>query len=327
MGLMQGLRRGLSAAGYAGADMYAKGALEDQRALIQAERDARLAEISEQASIRMEDRKRTQSAADGHAINDGAGEVNRARMAGVINSRNGSSMTADDAKVLENNPDAIKAYGMEPRSRSQEYDDKINVAEGRGLMAQAKELRGQQDIEIRRGSEERRLVADENRSKAAAAETARKEKHDEDWRKAQEAREATANRRLETILAGKSSGDKSEKVMSFMEGRRKEIASESSEIKGQMAADLKNAEFDPPEEKARIKAAYQPRLDAVAKERQQMDADFSHLRKKFDLPPVAESPKPAPSPVISKLPAGAKQVGTSGGKPVYEVNGQRFIQQ
>lgn len=56
MGLMDGLRRGLSAAGYAGADMYAKGALEDQRALIQAERDARLAEISERATIGAEQR-------------------------------------------------------------------------------------------------------------------------------------------------------------------------------------------------------------------------------------------------------------------------------
>ena len=166
-------------------------------------RERSVAELRQEFARADDDRKREQSAADGQAINSGAGEVNRARMAGLINSRNGSSMTADDAKVLENNPEAIKAYGMEPRSRSQEYDDKINVAEGRGLMGQAKELRGQQDIEIRRGSEERRLVADENRSKALAAETARKEKHDEDWRVAQEATNATNQKRVEAILSGK----------------------------------------------------------------------------------------------------------------------------
>lgn len=117
-------------------------------------RERSVAELRQEFARADDDRKREQSAADGQAINNGAGEVNRARMAGLINSRNGSSMTADDAKVLENNPDAIKAYGMEPRSRSQEYDDKINVAEGRGLMGQAKELRGQQDVEIRRTHEE-----------------------------------------------------------------------------------------------------------------------------------------------------------------------------
>jgi hypothetical protein len=68
MGIMDGLRRGLSAAGYAGADMYAKGALEDQRALIQAERDARLAEISEKATIGAEQRGLANRAAERGAI-------------------------------------------------------------------------------------------------------------------------------------------------------------------------------------------------------------------------------------------------------------------
>lgn len=45
MGLMNGISQGLSAAGYAGGDLYAKGALEDQRAAILRERDLRLEEM------------------------------------------------------------------------------------------------------------------------------------------------------------------------------------------------------------------------------------------------------------------------------------------
>ncbi len=45
MGLMDGISRGLSAAGYAGGDMYARGYQQDEGARIQAERDARLEEL------------------------------------------------------------------------------------------------------------------------------------------------------------------------------------------------------------------------------------------------------------------------------------------
>lgn len=56
MGLMDGISRGLSAAGYAGGEMYARGALQDQQAAIQLERDKRLAELQEQSAIRGEQR-------------------------------------------------------------------------------------------------------------------------------------------------------------------------------------------------------------------------------------------------------------------------------
>ena len=56
MGLMNSISRGISQAANAGADIYAKGALEDQRAAIQAERDLRVAELQEAAGIRTEER-------------------------------------------------------------------------------------------------------------------------------------------------------------------------------------------------------------------------------------------------------------------------------
>lgn len=51
-----GLMNGISAAAYTGGEIFARGALVDQQAAIQAERDKRLAEMQEQASIRGEQR-------------------------------------------------------------------------------------------------------------------------------------------------------------------------------------------------------------------------------------------------------------------------------
>lgn len=153
-----------------------------------------------------------------------------------------------------------------------------------------------------RSSYDKQVSAELNQTKEARAERELRRKEDKDASDRE-----VADRRLEVMMAkigaAGSKSEKSEKVMSYMEGRRKEIASESSEIKGQIAADLKNAEFDSPEEKARIKASYQPRLDAIAEERQQMDADFAHLRERFNLPPVkADAPaaKPAAANAITK---------------------------
>ena len=56
-GLMNAISRGLSQAGYAAGDMYARQSMADQAAAQQTERDKRLAEMQELAAIRAEDRK------------------------------------------------------------------------------------------------------------------------------------------------------------------------------------------------------------------------------------------------------------------------------
>ena len=57
MGLMNAISRGVSAAAGQGAEIYARGAAEDQRADIQAERDARLEELKEKYAITAETHK------------------------------------------------------------------------------------------------------------------------------------------------------------------------------------------------------------------------------------------------------------------------------
>lgn len=288
-------------------EIDAKGAEQERLARIQDElqaaRERTRLEMAQEFAQREEQRKRAQSADDGKAIQDDADKANRTRIADSINLKNGSSMTEEDARAIAANPEALKAYGLVGRYRSQEYDDKVAAAEARGLDGKVKDLRGQQDVEIKRDSEARRLSTDEKRTEALAAETARKSKYDD-------ARIANESKKMDAFMAKMASGggDKSEKVMAYMEGRRKEIASEASDIKSQLAAEMKDAL---PDERAAIKAAYQPRLDQIAKARQQMDADFAHLREKFNLPPeaaqkdAASLKTPITQAEYAKLPSGA----------------------
>jgi hypothetical protein len=270
-------------------------------------------------------KNRERAAAEGQAIESGAKDVQRARVSGLIGAKSGTPLTDEQAAVIMESPETMEHNGIKPQTRAQGYDDKVATAERMGLMGQAKDLRGQQDVEIKRDSEARRLSTDEKRTEALALETQRKTRADE-------LRYALDAKRTDALIAKISSGggDKAEKVMSYMEGRRKEIASESTEIKNQMAVEMKAAavNISTPEEIAAIKASYQPRLDQIAKDRQQMDADFSHLREKFNLPPAAapQDKQPGNATTINALPDGAKQIGTSGGKPVYQTpDGKKFI--
>jgi hypothetical protein len=188
-----------------------------------------------------------------------------------------------------------------------------------------KPLRDEKRVGILDKRAEDSAAASERNAKNQAAETQRKERHDADWKEAQDAKQETADKRLEAILKEKDASKRDEKVMDLMEGRRKEIAADSNEITKQMAGDLKNAEFGTPEEKAKIKASYQGRLNEIAKARKQMDADFAHLRSRFDLPDIpAESPSTSPSanPAARSSPyaEGTKLTGP-GGKPYIVKNG------
>lgn len=174
-----------------------------------------------------------------------------------------------------------------------------NVAAELGYMDTAGKLQVIQSSQDKTASDERRLNVDElrvnNKAEHDAAETKRKENADRGREAAAEARTLAVISRI----AGSGGGDKSEKVMTYMDARRKEIASEASNLKAAMAAEMRDA-F--PEEKAKIKEAYQPMLDAIAESRKQMDDDFKHLRKKFDLPPAREDAPPPPKPTVLAMP-------------------------
>lgn len=122
-------------------------ALEKEKA--RAQFNADLDEKKQQTKLKL-------AAEMGQKISDGADQMNFGRIADGINQKNGSSMTADDAKEIAKNPEALKAYGIIDRSRAQTLDDKASVAEKLGALDQAKDIRGQQQVEISRERDEKR---------------------------------------------------------------------------------------------------------------------------------------------------------------------------
>lgn len=129
MGLMDGVSRGLSAAGYAGGDMYARGALADQQAQAQQQRDARLAELQEQSGIRTEaradSRANKQRTDQTTRIDAAAGDIAEKAVEGkrgLINSRIGDKSTwtgeqqAAVDQSLEIDRDKVKS---DPKTRTE----------------------------------------------------------------------------------------------------------------------------------------------------------------------------------------------------------------
>lgn len=181
-----------------------------------------------------------------------------------------------------------------------------------------------------RSSYDKQVTAELNQTKEdrSKQELARKEAKDASDRE-------VADRRLEVMMAkigaSGNKAEKSEKVMTFMNGQIRQLNSESEDVAAQLKADLKANEFASPEEKAAIRAEYAPRLNAIAQQRQQLNADFDSLRDRFGLPATTKAATSKPEagsakPTMASLPAGAKQIGTSGGKPVYQTpDGKKFV--
>lgn len=312
---MDSIGRGVSAAAYAGADLYARGALADQQAAIQLERDKRL----EEAGIRTEDRAvaradkqrtdqvtRVEEAAK--AIVDKEIESKR----GLINSRIGdkSTWTEEQQAAVDQALEAEKNQ-MSADGRTRE---KAAIATG--------DIAPKDAATIDR--EQRRL---DSADKAAAQKAVSDERRDATQRYIAELRDDTAQKRIEALLkkTGKDSTGTKE-ALSFIDGVRKDLASEASNLKAMYSAELSSEIM--PEEQKKIKESYKVKFDAIDAKRSQIEKDFDALREKVGLPASSKTDKPKQADTApAGLPQGAKQIGTSGGKPVYETpDGQRFIQ-
>jgi hypothetical protein len=140
-------------------------------------------------------------------------------------------------------------------------------------------------------------------------------------------RHQDSTKRLDALIAKTGAGkdkDGIKDALNFIDGARKELANDAQNTRQLMQAELKDV-LDPDEQK-RIKSDYADKLAAIERKRTQVEKDFSALRSKVGLPAVEPEPAPKPTPTLPELPKGAKQIGTSGGKPVYETpDGKRFI--
>lgn len=184
-----------------------------------------------------------------------------------------------------------------------------------------------QDLKDQRGVERQQDVDAFNARKQSETERANRVR--EDQRDTQNDLQA---RRIEAMFAkvGASGGkDGAKEVLSFIDNSRKELSANEANLRNIMADEIK--EEPSPEKKQTIRDKYQPQLDAVSEKRTQLESDFNAVREKVGLPAVQKKPdlsKNKPKPVVNALPTGAKQIGTSGGKPVYQTpDGKKFIAQ
>ncbi len=161
-----------------------------------------------------------------------------------------------------------------------------------------------------------------------------------------ELREKNAEQRFNLMMArigasGRDKDNSTKELLSFLEGSRKELATDESNLRLQYKEERAAlGDFPKPEAKAKLEQEYGARFEDIKKKRRQLEADFNYARDKAGLPAVradddapAARSAPAPAPAkasapISSLPEGARQIGTSGGKPVYQTpDGRKFIAQ
>lgn len=155
MGWREGLSQGFgAAAGLLGASIENDRKIEAEARAGDRQLDiaTRLRAIDEAASVRAEERKRTGAAQDrATQTSEITGEVRRLqneRDAAAINKANGTNMTAEDADILRDKPEARKAYGLLDSDRKSYLEDRSNAAENKGYLDAARETRGALQNEI-----------------------------------------------------------------------------------------------------------------------------------------------------------------------------------
>lgn len=110
----------------------------------------------------------------------------------------------------------------------------------------------------------------------------------------------TAMAKVEAMLAKNGSKAQTNKeALSFIDGLRKDVASEAANLKALYTAEIK----DKPRAKvAEIEAAYKPKFAALEKRRAQIQQDFNSIRERVGLPAVSDEEESAPQPVAGDNP-------------------------
>ena len=310
----------------------------DQIAQRQEATDVRRDDMSQKRAIAIEqlkelfarnqsEEKYTRLQNEGEAIDKETQNIDFKRSGGLINSIRNNVPNEGEFSNTELSPkdialirsqmspaDAEKHYGIKPQTALSVTDDQIAAAKTVGayesrpaLIEQRKALfetdKADRKERATQAETERKTIKDESDAKAKdRREDARDETNRIAILKIEKNGEIAANRLAAAVSRG-NSGSGSEKVMSIIDADRKVIAVESAEVNKLMSEEMKTALDDA--DRAKVRASYQPRLDAIAKQRAQLRSDFNSVRGKFGLPPVEESAK-APTPAPSATPAPQK---------------------
>ena len=290
MGLLNAIGQGISQAGYAAGDIFAKQAAAEQNSVMELERQKRLAEF--QAELKNAPLKRY-----GAILKDEAGkEVTEPGKTTVIDAPSefmgGENAGIENAKGLINAP---------PTTRKRTEDEARSAANTRAMQ---EDPEAYAEYESRIGKplrEERKLDAIEAKNEADAKARAESETRKSEDAKRKDAtdqyiadlRSKDTNKRLDALIQSQGKGkDGTKEAMSFIDSQRKELAAESTQLRQLYKTELGN--MPSRKEKEALAAKYEPQIAAIEAKRSALESDFDILRKQVGLP--AREPKPAPTP-------------------------------
>ena len=175
---------GLLFAGLAGGARGVSDTMEQEQKVNDESRLMKLrSDLDEQKSLRIAEANRvaTRQAGiqQGRDIDTATSRLQNERDASAINAANagvegGSSMTASDAAVLRDKPEARKAYGLLNANRQTDLEDRATAAEKLGYLDAARETRGALQTEV---TNQRNQNLDENTKQA--------QKDEKEWRNKQ----------------------------------------------------------------------------------------------------------------------------------------------
>lgn len=236
-----------------------------------------------------------------------------------------NGMQPGDQEALDAaTPKQLKDVGlMETMSRSAKLDDQATAAMGLGYDDKAKAIRDQQNVEIQRDNNERRIDVDEKRSAAAAAETARKAEKDASDREVQDKRNDIAEKRANALMAkiagGNGGKDDTKEWMSIINEQRKGVATELAALRADKKMALEG-EFDPAKRKeieTRFDAAAKPIAAKIESIDDKVEAVTNRLLDKTGAPKI-EKKEPKKE---DKFVVGKKYKDASGNVKTYGGNG------
>jgi len=357
MGLMDGIARGASAAGYAAGDMYGKMSLEDQRAELLRERDQRLEElknaplkrISAGAQAKMAEEVPVEAApVTAVSGTNEAGEKfgfegDIATQRKAIESIADPKMRAEALAQLEGQVATDTKQGLinvAGKTRKRTSDEALAAAVDD---AKVNDLPAYADYEARVGKplrDERRIDVTEKKSEAAAANAAKEGdrkakadglKYEIDLKRLdlQQGSLDAQNRKIDAWIENETTKRDNDAAKAENGGGKGQTPDKLGAIVNAMNATIKNLNDGGKGKTPEAQADWQRSYETAVRVRDRAAAalDASLTDRGAPEKPGATPAAPASPKAPAGLPAGAKQIGTSGGKPVYETpDGKRFVQ-
>jgi hypothetical protein len=294
------LGNGISAAGYGAAELYGKKSLMEAQEAIDTRRDEvateramRLAEYTEALKGRNTEEQRTAQVSRIDAKASELAESSLAPKRGLIDSGivDRSSWTPEQQAAVDQSLALDKAQvKADPKTRTD-----AAIATG--------------DISPKEAAT---IERDDRRLDAAEKATALKERLEmlrEEGRNARADRSAELQeKRLSVMMelgmarlekAGKATGEAAttKEVLSFLDGSRKELASDAQNLRQLYQSELKEAVTQ--SERKALEARYAPKFAEVERKRGQIEQDYNLVRAKVGLAPRADSAPPAAAPAAT----------------------------